>query len=98
MRLTNWLRSAKTSALSSPADGTRVRDLGVPDGSLVISILRDGTGFVPLADSVIESGDEVLLVLDSGLEDAITQKFAAPSAPFTHATSRAAYPAAQKVL
>ncbi|MFL5883532.1 MAG: potassium channel family protein [Thermoleophilaceae bacterium] len=66
-------------AQGSPADGTRVRDLGVPDGSLVISILRDGTGFVPLADSVIESGDEVLLVLDSGLEDAITTKFAAPS-------------------
>ena len=66
-------------AQGSPADGTRVRDLGVPDGSLVISILRDGTGFVPLADSVIESGDEVLLVLDSGLEDAITSKFAAPS-------------------
>src|SRR5437868_8673158 len=40
--------------------------LGIPDGSLVISILRDGTGFVPLADSVIEPGDEVLLVLDSG--------------------------------
>src|SRR3954470_20166803 len=66
-------------AEGSPADGAKVRDLGVPDGSLVISILRDGTGFVPLADSVIEAGDEVLLVLDSGLEDAITTKFAAPS-------------------
>jgi trk system potassium uptake protein TrkA len=66
-------------APGSPADGTKVRDLGVPDGSLVISILRDGTGFVPLADSIIQASDEVLLVLDSGLEDAITAKFAAPS-------------------
>src|SRR5687768_18045448 len=41
----------------SPAAGKMVKDLGLPDGSLVISILRDGTGFVPLADSVIESGD-----------------------------------------
>src|SRR5919198_213146 len=56
-------------AEGSPAAGKRVRDLGIPDGSLVISILRNGTGFVPLADSVVEAGDEVLLVLDSGLED-----------------------------
>jgi trk system potassium uptake protein TrkA len=63
----------------APAAGKRVRDLGIPDGSLVISILRDGTGFVPLADSVVEAGDEVLLVLDSGLEEAITSKFQAPS-------------------
>jgi trk system potassium uptake protein TrkA len=60
----------------SPADGTAVRDLGIPEGSLVISILRDGTGFVPLADSVIRAGDEVLLVLDTGLEDQVTSRFA----------------------
>ena len=51
---------------------SRCKELGMPDGSLVISILRDGTGFVPLADSVVEEGDEVLLVLDTGLEDKIT--------------------------
>jgi trk system potassium uptake protein len=60
----------------SPADGSAVRDLGIPEGSLVISILRDGTGFVPLADSVVKSGDEVLLVLDTGLEDKVTERFA----------------------
>jgi trk system potassium uptake protein TrkA len=59
----------------SPADGTAVSDLGLPDGSLVISILRDGGGFVPAGDSVVRSGDEVLLVLDIGLEDAVTQRF-----------------------
>ena len=63
----------------SPAAGKQVQELGMPDGSLVISILRDGTGFVPLADSVVEAGDEVLLVLDTGLEDKITARFAAPS-------------------
>jgi trk system potassium uptake protein TrkA len=59
----------------SPAAGREVRDLGVPDGSLVISILRDGSGFVPLADSVVQEGDEVLIVLDTGLEDEITAIF-----------------------
>jgi trk system potassium uptake protein TrkA len=66
-------------AEGSPADGTEVRDLGIPEGSLVISILRDGTGFVPLVDSVVQAGDEVLLVLDTGLEDKVTQRFAASS-------------------
>jgi trk system potassium uptake protein TrkA len=42
----------------------------------VISILRQGSGFVPRGDTVIEAGDEVLLVLDPGLEEAITAQFA----------------------
>src|SRR2546426_4273282 len=44
-------------APGAPADGALIRDLGLPDGSLAISILRDGTGFVPLADSVVQAGD-----------------------------------------
>ena len=60
----------------SPAAGQQVKDLGLPDGSLVISILRDGAGFVPAGDSVVEAGDEVLLVLDVGLEDEVTGRFA----------------------
>jgi trk system potassium uptake protein TrkA len=63
-------------ASGSPADGSAVRELGIPEGSLVISILRDGTGFVPLADSEVKAGDEVLLVLDTGLEDQVTERFA----------------------
>src|SRR3954464_9198006 len=60
------------------ADGKEVRALGLPDGSLVIAILRDGTGFVPLADSVVEAGDELLLVLDTGLEEKVTQRLSGP--------------------
>ena len=33
---------------------------------------------MPLADSVIEIGDEVLLVLDTGLEEKITSRFTPP--------------------
>ena len=57
------------------AAGRRVADLELPDGALVISVLRDGSGFVPKADSVVEAGDEVLVVLDPGLEDDITKLF-----------------------
>src|SRR5213593_1329816 len=34
-------------AEGSAAAGASVKELGLPDGSLVISILRDGAGFVP---------------------------------------------------
>ena len=57
------------------AAGKRVSDLSLPDGALVISVLRDGSGFVPNADSVVEAGDEVLVVLDPGLEEDITRLF-----------------------
>ena len=59
----------------SAADGIAVRDLDLPDGSLVISILREGGGFVPTGESVIKGGDEVLLVLDIGLEETVTERF-----------------------
>jgi trk system potassium uptake protein TrkA len=63
-------------AETAPAAGKPVDQVELPDGSLIISVLRGGKGFVPSADTVIEAGDEVLLVLDPGLEDAITAQFA----------------------
>jgi trk system potassium uptake protein TrkA len=53
----------------SGVTGRRVGDLHMPDGSLLISVLRSGKGFVPTADTVLEEGDEVLAVLDPGKED-----------------------------
>ena len=61
---------------NAPAAGLMVSEVPLPEGSLIISVLRDGTGFVPKPDTLIEAGDEVLLVLDPGLEDAITAQFA----------------------
>ena len=60
----------------SPVVGRKIRDIELPDGALIISILREGKGFVPKADPVIQDGDEVLRVLDPGLEDRITEQFA----------------------
>ncbi|MCW3016531.1 MAG: TrkA family potassium uptake protein [Solirubrobacterales bacterium] len=65
-------------AEGSPAASVQVADVKLPEGVLIISILRDGSGFVPKGDTVINAGDEVLLVLDPGLEDSITAQFAGP--------------------
>jgi trk system potassium uptake protein TrkA len=65
-------------APGSPAAGLAVSEVPLPEGVLIISILRDGAGFVPKGETLINAGDEVLLVLDPGLEDSITKQFAAP--------------------
>jgi trk/ktr system potassium uptake protein len=65
----------------APVVGEKVADVALPEGSLIISVLRDGSGFVPKPDTVIQEGDEVLLVLDPGLEDSITAFFAAGGHP-----------------
>src|SRR3984957_4943206 len=67
-------------AAGSAAAGHKVSEVTLPEGSLIISVLRDGAGFVPKADSVIEAGDQVLSVLDPGLEGEITPRFAAVGA------------------
>src|SRR3954467_9782532 len=59
----------------APAAGKPVVNLGLPDGALVVAVLRAEGGFVPKADTVIEAGDEVLLVLDPGLEESVTPQF-----------------------
>jgi trk system potassium uptake protein TrkA len=59
----------------SPVAGQRVGDLELPEGSLLISVLREGRGFVPGPDTVLHAGDEVLAVLDPGLEDDLKAYF-----------------------
>jgi trk system potassium uptake protein TrkA len=59
----------------SKAHGVRVSDLEMPEGSLLISVLRDGKGFVPGPDTVLESGDEILAVLDPTVEEDLTSYF-----------------------
>jgi trk system potassium uptake protein len=53
----------------SKVAGQRVSDLQMPEGSLLISVLREGRGFVPGPETVLEPGDEVLAVLDPGREE-----------------------------
>lgn len=57
----------------SPVVGRQIGDLSMPRGSLLISVLRDGRGFVPSADTELLAGDEVLAVLDPDLEVEVTR-------------------------
>ena len=59
----------------APAAGRTVSEVTLPEGALVISVLRGGTGFVPSGDTKLDAGDEVLVVLDPGLENEVTQQF-----------------------
>lgn len=65
---------------TAEAAGKRVQDLDLPDGALVISIIRGSSGFVPKPDTMIEAGDTVMLILDPGLEAEITLQFTSSSA------------------
>ncbi len=62
---------------TSRAIGKTVGDLAMPEGSLLISVLRDGQGFVPGPETDIRAEDEVLAVLDPGLEEDLKALFAA---------------------
>ncbi|CAB4858719.1 MAG: TrkA family potassium uptake protein [Actinobacteria bacterium] len=63
----------------APAANAAVSDIPLPDGSLIISVLRPDGGFVPRADTVIGVGDEVLVVLAPGLEEQVAAVFNVPS-------------------
>jgi trk system potassium uptake protein len=56
----------------SPVLDQRLDQLTLPQGSLLISVLRRGAGFVPDGNTVLESGDQVLAVLDPRHEDELT--------------------------
>jgi trk system potassium uptake protein len=61
---------------NSKAAGQRVGDVQMPEGSLLISVLREGSGFVPDSETVLEAGDEILAVLDPRVEEDLTSYFA----------------------
>ena len=52
--------------------GSPLHELNMPKSSLLISVMRDGTGFVPTPDTVLQAGDEVLAVLDPAVEEELT--------------------------
>jgi trk system potassium uptake protein TrkA len=67
-------------AEGAPAAGKRVVDIALPEGALVISILpKEGVGRVPKGDTMIDAGDEVMVILDPGLEEDITRQFTRPA-------------------
>jgi len=67
-------------AEDSRVAGQTVGELNMPEGSLLISVLRKGEGFVPGPETVLEAGDEVLAVLDPGLEEELKRFFGSDGA------------------
>ena len=59
----------------SRAAGRRVGELEMPEGSLLISVLREEGGFVPNSETVLQAGDEILAVLDPRMEEDLTAYF-----------------------
>ena len=54
---------------NSPIAGKKVGEIETPDRTLLISILREGIGFVPTAESELKVGDQILAVLDPVQEE-----------------------------
>ena len=51
-----------------PCVGKAVTKLGLPDGSRLISVVRDGTAEIAVGDTVLAEGDQVLAILEPGAE------------------------------
>ena len=57
----------------SPFVGARLGDLTLPQGTLVISILRDGCASIPTADSIFQNGDVLVALIPPELEAALRE-------------------------
>lgn len=60
----------------SRADGSALRDLQVPAGSLVISVLRNRVGRVADPATVLAAGDQVVVIAEPGRESELMELFA----------------------
>jgi trk system potassium uptake protein TrkA len=64
-----------TLAEDSPAGATAIADLGIPREATVVAVVRDDRLVVPRGDTVLQIGDEVLLLVTADAEDAIQTLF-----------------------
>ncbi len=53
----------------SPSAGKRVDRLGLPDGSRLISVMRESGAEIADPDTELKAGDQVLAILEPGKED-----------------------------
>jgi trk system potassium uptake protein TrkA len=64
-----------TLAEDSPADGVAIADLGVPRDATVVAVVRRDRLVVPRGDTVLQSGDEVLVLVTSDVEQTVRSLF-----------------------
>lgn len=55
----------------SPAAGKRVAALSFPEGSRLVSVMREGTAEFAVGETVIQTGDQVVAITKPGLEDEV---------------------------
>ena len=59
----------------SPAIGVKIRDLGVPSGVLIISVIRGDKSIIPKADTSLTVDDEIILLIPKGVGDEVQKYF-----------------------
>jgi trk system potassium uptake protein TrkA len=60
-----------TLAASSPAGGRSIKELGVPRDATVVALIRERHVIVPRGETVMEPGDEVLVLVTPESEDEV---------------------------
>jgi trk system potassium uptake protein len=60
-----------TLAEGSPADGKEIAELGFPRDATVVAVIRSERVIVPRGDTVVRTGDEVLVLVTSESEDEV---------------------------
>jgi trk system potassium uptake protein len=53
----------------APVTGKRIEQLSLPDGTRLISVMRDGSAEIAVGSTRLEAGDQVLAILEPGKED-----------------------------
>ncbi len=64
----------------SPAARQPVRSLGLPDDAVLVSVLRDRTTLAGHGDTIIESGDRVVVAARAASLEALRERFGDPTA------------------
>lgn len=53
----------------SPSAGKTISELRLPEGSRLISVMRNGQASIPVGSTVLSEGDQLLAILQPGKED-----------------------------
>lgn len=68
-------------AAGSAADGRQIVDLGVPEGALIVLLTRGDQYLVPQGGTVLRAGDDLLVVGDRDVMDAMRELCTVPVQP-----------------
>ena len=68
-----------TLAEDSPANDTAIAELAFPRDAVVVAVVRADRLIVPRGDTILQSGDEVLVLVTADAEDAVHVLFIAES-------------------